>query len=107
MLTTKSGRGGFFSPQETPEKSKAHSCARFGNLRTFESWRETRKSQGITNTLESHRNYLINKNNGYKVDPCFNGGRTQADIVRVPPGPQGANTANTFSDVTFRNIRSP
>ena len=107
MLTTKSGRGGFFSPQEKPEKSKAHSCTRFGNLTTFENWREARKTQGVNNTLESHRNYLINKNNGYKVDPCFNGGRAQADIFKVPAGPSAASTAKAFSEVTFRNMRSP
>ena len=60
----------------------------------------------MSNTQESHRNYLINKNNGYKVDPCF-GGRAQKDIVKVPAGPPSANTAKTFSEVTFRNMRSP
>ena len=107
MLTTKSGRGGFFSPQEKPEKSKAQSCTRFGNLTTFENWREARKSQGINNALESHRNYMINKNKSYKVDPCFNGGRAQADVFKVPAGPSTANAAKAFSEVTFRNMRSP
>ena len=107
VLTTKSGKGGFFSPQEAPGKAKALSCGRFGNLGSFETWRETRKSEGIIDTKESHRNYLINKNNGYKVDACFNSGKVQADIVKVPASTSDADTGKVFHDVTFKNIRTP
>ena len=88
-------------------KAKAVSCSRFGNLGSFETWRETRKSEGIINAKESHRNYLINKNNGYKVDACFNRGKAQVDIFKVPASTSEIDTDKALHDMTFENIRSP
>ena len=72
-------------------KSKAslanasHSAVRFGNMRMADSWRDTWTSEGITNTAESRRNYLINKNNGYKVNSCFTVGKKPRDLLKIPP----------------------
>jgi len=89
---------------KAPSSNKIYTEGHF-NKAIQESFRETRRSQGLASTLNSRTGYVINKNSSYKVNPCFTHGKKQPDPFRVPENPNSP-VRKTCDETVFFSLRS-